>query len=358
MYKSNELEVNKLMMEVLQKNASDLHLVPGKPPALRVDSVLVELEEYGVMSGASIGTMIDVLLGNDIKRKVFKENYEVDFSYSYKDNVRFRGNAYMSKGFPAVALRLVPNKIKTTEELNLPRQIAEYASHPQGLVLVVGPTGHGKSTTLASMVDLVNHTRAANIVTIEDPIEFIYTQDKCLISQREVGVDTHSFPQALRSVLREDVNVILVGEMRDLDSISTTITLAETGHLVLATLHTNDASQTVDRIIDVFPAYQQAQIRAQLSNVLISVVSQRLLPRIGGGRLPALEIMTNNTAVANIIREGKTHQLPNVIHTGGPDGMIAMDRYLANLVSQNQVKMEDALPYATDQNLFRGLLKI
>ena len=358
MYKSNELEVNKLLGEVLQKNASDLHLVPGKPPTLRVDSVLVELEEYGIMSGAGIGTMIDVVLGNDVRRKQYREELEVDFSYSYKDNVRFRGNAFMSKGSPALAMRLIPNKIKTVEELNLPQQISSFANLPQGLLLVVGPTGHGKSTTLASMVDLVNHTRAANIVTIEDPIEFIYTQDKCLISQREVGVDTRTFERALKSVLREDINVILVGEMRDLESISSTITLAETGHLVLATLHTNDAAQTIDRIIDVFPANQQPQIRAQLSNVLIGVVSQRLLPRIGGGRLPALEIMTNNNAVSNIIREGKTHQLPNVIHTAGGEGMISLDRYLASLVSQGQVKMEDALPYTTDQSLFRGLLKI
>ena len=358
MYKSNELEVNKLLMEVLQKNASDLHLVPSKPPTLRVDSVLVELEEYGVLSGAMIGTMIDVVLGNDIRRKQFRDDLEVDFSYSYKDNVRFRGNAYSSKGSPALAMRLIPNKIKSVEELNLPKQISNFASNPQGLVLVVGPTGHGKSTTLASMVDLVNHTRAANIVTIEDPIEFIYTQDKCLISQREVGVDTRSFERALKSVLREDINVILVGEMRDLESISSTITLAETGHLVLATLHTNDAAQTIDRIIDVFPANQQPQIRAQLSNVLLGVVSQRLLPRIGGGRLPALEIMTNNNAVSNIIREGKSHQLPNVIHTSSAEGMISLDRYLASLVSQGQVKMEDALPYTSDQSLFRGLLKI
>jgi twitching motility protein PilT len=358
MYKSNELEVNKLMMEVLQKNASDLHMVAGKPPTLRVDSVLVELEEYGVMAGSAIGTMIDVLLGNEARRKQFREELEIDFSYSYKDNIRFRGNAYMSKGTPAVALRLVPNKIKTIEELNLPQQLINFAEKPQGLILVVGPTGHGKSTTLASMVDYVNHTRASNIVTIEDPIEFIYNQDKCLVSQREVGVDTTSFGKALRSVLREDINVILVGEMRDLESISTTITLAETGHLVMATLHTNDAAQSIDRMIDVFPPGQQAQIRAQLSNVLISVISQRLLPRIGGGRLPALEVLTNSNAVSNIIREGKTHQLPNVIHTSGPEGMISMDRYLANLVSQGQVKLEDALPYASDQSLFRGLLKI
>jgi twitching motility protein PilT len=358
MYKSHELEVTKLMGEVLQKNASDLHLVAGKPPTLRIDSVLSELEEYGIMSGTSIAAIIDVLLGNDLRRGQFKDNLEVDFSYSYKDNVRFRGNAYMNKGTPAVALRLIPNKIKGAEELNLPKQISNFTNYPQGLVLVVGPTGHGKSTTLSMMIDLVNHTRKTNIVTIEDPIEFIYVQDQSLISQREVGTDTHSFARALKSVLREDINVILVGEMRDLESIATTITLAETGHLVLATLHTNDAAQSIDRMIDVFPSYQQGQIRAQLSNVLLGVVSQRLLPRIGGGRLPALEIMTNNNAVSNIIREGKTHQLPNVIHTSSSDGMISMDRYLAGLVSQGQVKIEDALPYTTDQSLFRGLLKI
>lgn len=358
MYKSTELEINKLMMEVLQKNASDLHLVAGKPPTLRVDNVLVELEEYGVLAGNAIGSMIDVLLENDLRRKQFKEELEVDFSFSFKDNVRFRANAYMQKSFPAIALRLIPNKIKTIEELSLPSEIADFTKHPQGLVLVVGPTGHGKSTTLASMIDLVNHTRSLNIVTIEDPIEFIYNQDRCLINQREVGQDTLSFDRALRSVLREDANVILVGEMRDLESISATITLAETGHLVLATLHTNDAAQTIDRIIDVFPSHQQNQIRAQLSNVLIGVVSQRLLNKVGGGRIPGVEIMVMNNAVSNTIREGKTHQLPNIIHTSSGSGMISMDRYLANLVQQNLIKVEDALPYTTDQGLFRGLLNI
>jgi len=358
MYKSTELEINKLMMEVLQNNASDLHLVSGKPPTLRVDGQLVELEEYGILSGNAISTMIDVLLQTEARRQQFRDDLEVDFSVAFKDNIRFRANAYMQKGFPAVALRLIPNKIKTIEELNLPPQIAAFTESPQGLILVVGPTGHGKSTTLAAMIDRVNHTRALNVVTIEDPIEFIYNQDKCLISQREVGLDTKSFPRALRSVLREDANVILVGEMRDLESISTTITVAETGHLVLATLHTNDAAQTVDRIIDVFPAHQQNQVRAQLSNVLLGVVSQRLLPQIGGGRIPALEIMLMNPAVSNVIREGKTHQLPNVIHTSSGGGMISMDRYLANLVQKNLVKVEDAMPYSTDQSLFRGLLKI
>jgi twitching motility protein PilT len=357
MYKSTELEINKLMMEVLQQNGSDLHLVAGKPPTIRVDSSLIELKQYDILSGNAIGGMVDVLLGSEERKKKFREELEIDFSFSFKDNIRFRINAYYQKGYPAAALRLVPNKIKTLEELNLPRQLKNFTHYPQGLLLVCGPTGHGKSTTLASMVDLINRTYAHNILTIEDPIEFIYTQDKSLINQREVGQDTLAFPKALRSVLREDANVVLVGEMRDLESISTTITLAETGHLVFATLHTNDAAQSVDRIIDVFPAYQQNQIRLQLSNILLGIVSQRLLPRIGGGRVPALEIMIMNSAVGNIIREGKTHQLPNVIHTSTSSGMISMDRYLAELVRSNQVRLEDAQRFATDTQLFESLVR-
>jgi twitching motility protein PilT len=357
MYKSTELEINKLMMEVLQQNGSDLHLVAGKPPTIRVDSSLIELKQYDILSGNAIGGMVDVLLGSEERKKKFREELEIDFSFSFKDNIRFRINAYYQKGYPAAALRLVPNKIKTLEELNLPRQLKNFTHYPQGLLLVCGPTGHGKSTTLASMVDLINRTYAHNILTIEDPIEFIYTQDKSLINQREVGQDTLAFPKALRSVLREDANVVLVGEMRDLESISTTITLAETGHLVFATLHTNDAAQSVDRIIDVFPAYQQNQIRLQLSNILLGIVSQRLLPRIGGGRVPALEIMIMNNAVGNIIREGKTHQLPNVIHTSTSSGMISMDRYLAELVRSNQVRLEDAQRFATDTQLFESLVR-
>jgi twitching motility protein PilT len=357
MYKSTELEINKLLMEVLQNNASDLHLVTGKPPILRVDSALVELKQYDVLSGTTISSMIDVLLDSDEKRKKFKDERELDFSFSFKDNVRFRVNAYFQKGFPAAALRIVPNKIRTLEELSLPTQLKEFTKVPQGLLLVCGPTGHGKSTTLASLIDMINHNTASNIVTIEDPIEFVYTQDKSVINQREVGQDTKTFARALRSVLREDANVVLVGEMRDLESISTTITVAETGHLVFATLHTNDAAQSIDRIIDVFPAYQQNQVRLQLSNILLGVISQRLLPRIGGGRVPALEILTNNTAVSNIIREGKTHQLPNVIHTSTSSGMISMDRYLAELVRSNQVAVEEAQKYASDMALFESLIK-
>ncbi|OGE82895.1 MAG: type IV pili twitching motility protein PilT [Candidatus Doudnabacteria bacterium RIFCSPLOWO2_01_FULL_44_21] len=356
-YKSTELEINKLLMIVLQRGASDLHLVAGKPPTLRVDGSLVELKEYEVLSGATISGMVDVLLSTEEKKKEFEEAKELDFSFSFKDNVRFRINTYYQKGYVAAALRLVPNKIKTTEELNLPPQVKNMINYKQGLVLVVGPTGHGKSTTLAALIDLINHTRAENIVTIEDPIEYVYIQDKSMVNQREVGFDTKSFAKALRSVLRQDPNVVLVGEMRDLESIATTITVAETGHLVFATVHTNNAAETIDRIIDVFPAYQQNQIRSQLSNILISVISQRLLPKIGGGRLPAVEIMMNTTAVANVIREGKTYELPNIIRTSAASGMIVLDHNLAQLVRSNQVKVEDVLQYTSDRESFESLLR-
>lgn len=357
MYKSTELQVNKLLMEVLQRNASDLHLVAGKPPALRVDSNLEELKNYEIMSGDLISSIVDVLLNSDDKRKLYREEREIDFSFSFKDNVRFRGNAYFQKGFSAVALRLIPNKIPTIEELNLPTQLGDFINYTQGLVLVVGPTGHGKSTTLASLIDVVNHTKLVNILTIEDPIEYVYIQDKAMVNQREVGFDTKSFARALRSVLREDANVVLVGEMRDLESIATTITLAQTGHLVFATLHTNDAAQTISRIIDVFPAYQQNQIRSQLASTLVGVISQRLIPKIGGGRLPAVEIMLKNNAVANVIREGKTYELPNIINTSSQDGMVSLDRSLARLVRENKVKLEDAIYYVSDHDTFEGLLK-
>lgn len=342
---------------MLQRNASDLHLTSGKPPAIRIDSGLVELKEFDVMSGASILAMVDVLLETDEKRKQFRDNLELDFSFSFKDNVRFRVNAYFQKGNASAALRLIPNKIKTVEELNLPSTLKSLINYKQGLVLFVGPTGHGKSTSQASLIDLINHSRADNIVTIEDPIEYVYLQDKSLINQREVGLDTLAFGNALRSVLRQDANVVLVGEMRDLESIGTTITIAETGHLVFATLHTNNAAQTIDRIIDVFPAHQQNQIRSQLANILICVLSQRLLPKIGGGRVPAIEVMMNTAAVSNVIRESKTYELPNIIHTSTAAGMVSLDRSLAQLVRSNQVRLEDVTLYVTDHDLFQSLLR-
>jgi twitching motility protein PilT len=356
-YKSTELEINKLLTLMLQRNASDLHLVSGKPPTIRVDSGLIELKDFEVISGNTIASMVDVILETDEKRKEFRDNKELDFSFAFKDNIRFRVNAYYQKGFAAAALRLIPNKIKTVEELYLPQQLKNLVNHKQGLILMVGPTGHGKSTTQAALIDLINKTRAENIVTIEDPIEYIYVQDKSLVNQREVGTDTRSFGNALRSVLREDANVVLVGEMRDLESISTTITLAETGHLVLATLHTNNASQTIDRIIDVFPAYQQNQVRIQLASILICVLSQRLMPKIGGGRIPAVEIMMNNNAVSNVIRENKTYELPNIINTSQASGMNSMDHSLAALVRNNLARLEDVNLFVTDIDLFQGLLK-
>jgi len=356
-YQSLELEINNLLMVMLQRGASDLHLIAGKPPTLRIDSVLAELKEYEVLSGNAVAELVDVLLSTEARQKEFRANKELDFSFAFKDKVRFRINAYYQKGYPAAALRLITNKVKTIEELNLPPQIAELINYKRGLVLLVGPTGQGKSTTLAALIDLINHSRAENIVTVEDPIEYVYIQDKSLVNQREVGSDTNSFAKALRSVLREDADVVLVGEMRDLESIAATITIAETGHLVFATLHTNNAAQTIDRIIDVFPAYQQNQIRSQLANILVGVVSQRLLPKIGGGRVPAVEVMMTNSAVSNVIRENKSYELTNIIHTSAASGMIALDADLARLVRSNQVKLEDAVLYVTDHDLFEGLLR-
>lgn len=356
-YQSTELEMNNLLMLMMQRGASDIHLTAGKPPILRVDSELIELNDYAVLSGNVISSLVDVLLETEERKKAFRIEKELDFSFAFKDNVRFRVNAYYQKGYPAAALRLIANKIKTIDELNLPEQIKKLINYKQGLVLLVGPTGHGKSTTLAALIDLINQTRAENIVTIEDPIEYVYIQNKSLINQREVGADTNSFSKALKSVLREDANVVLVGEMRDLESIATTITIAETGHLVFATLHTNNAAQTIDRIIDVFPAYQQNQIRSQLANILVSVVSQRLLPRVGGGRIPAVEILMMNTAVANVIRENKSYELPNIMHTAAASGMISLDSDMARLVRNNSVKIEDALLQVSDPEAFEGLLR-
>lgn len=356
MYKSLELEINQLLMLTLQRGASDLHLVAGKPPTVRIDGILNELKDHEVLTGNAIAAMVDVILSSEEKKKVFLSEKEIDFAFTFKDNQRFRVNAYQQKGYAAAALRLISNKIRTVEELHLPVQLKEFVSYKQGLFLVVGPTGQGKSTTLAAMIDLINHTRAENIVTIEDPIEYIYTQDKSLVNQREVGADTMSYARALRSVLREDANVVLVGEMRDLESIATTITLAETGHLVFATLHTNNAAQTIDRIIDVFPPDQQNQIKSQLANLLKGVVSQRLLPKIGGGMIPATEIMISNHAVSNVIREGRIYELSNIIHTSSSLGMVSLDRSLADLARRNLVRTEDIMLHVSDPNSFQSLI--
>lgn len=356
MYKTSELELNKLLSIVLERNASDLHLITGEPPIVRIDGSLIRLEDFEVLNLEAIQNISDLLITTKRQRELFESNSDVDLSYSFKDNVRFRVNIYRQKGLLAAAFRLIPNRVKTVQELNLPDALLKFMDKREGLVLMVGPTGHGKSTALAAMIDYVNTTRFEHILTIEDPIEFIFTPQKSIVNQREVDVDTPTFGQALKASLREDANVILVGEIRDYESIAAAITIAETGHLVLATLHTNDAAQTIDRIIDVFPPHQQAQVRSQLSSLLVSIISLRLLPKIGGGRVPAVEILVNNAAVANIIREGKTFQLNSTIQTSMESGMIPMDKALAQLVATGQVDLETAQVYVKDMDYFRSII--
>jgi twitching motility protein PilT len=355
MYKASELELNKLLSVVLERDASDLHIMVGEPPIIRVDTQLIRLDNYQVLSNDNINDLLNVLLTPE-QRKMFDKDMQLDFSYSFKDSVRFRVNAYRQKGVLGMALRLIPNHIKTLEELNLPSALRKFIERKQGLVLVVGPTGHGKSTALAAMINEINNTRADHILTIEDPIEFIFVPNKSIISQRELYQDTQTFDGALRSALREDINVVLVGEIRDLESISTALTVAETGHLVFATLHTNDAGQSIDRIVDVFPAAQQQQIRGQLASVLVGVVSLRLLPKIGGGRIPAYEILVANHAIRNVIRENKIYEIPNVVHTSLEEGMVPLDKTLALLVKQGQVEFEVAQNYVLDNEYFLSLI--
>lgn len=355
MYKASELELNKLLSLMLEKNASDLHLVVSEPPIIRVDSQLIRLDSYQVLTNDSISDLLDIIL-KPAQKELFLKQMHVDFSYSYKNNVRFRVNSYKQKGVLGIAMRLVSSQIKTIEELNLPVTLRKFIEKKQGLVLMVGPTGHGKSTALASMINEINNTRAEHILTIEDPIEYIFTPNKSFISQRELYVDTPSFDGALKAALREDINVVLVGEMRDLESMSAALTVAETGHLVFATLHTNDAAQSIDRIVDVFPAYQQPQIRSQLASVLVGVVSLRLLPKIGGGRLPAYEIMITNHAIRNVIRDNRIYEIPNIIHTTLEEGMVPLDKTLALLVKQGLVEFEVAQNYVLDNEYFLSLV--
>lgn len=355
MYKASELELNKLLSIVLERDASDLHLIVGEPPVIRVDTALLRLDNYQVISQDTINDLLSVLL-NPEQLKMFNDQMQLDFSYSFKDNVRFRVNAYRQKGTISIAMRVVPNRIKTLEELGLPPMLRKFTERKQGLVLVVGPTGHGKSTALASMINEINNTRADHILTIEDPIEFIFTPNQSVVTQRELYLDTPSFASGLKAALREDINDILVGEMRDYESMAAALTIAETGHLVFGTLHTNDASQSIDRIVDVFPAEQQAQVRSQLASVLAGVVSLRLLPKVGGGRTPAYEIMVTNHAIRNVIRDSKTYEIPNIIHTSLEEGMVPLDKTLALLVKQGQVEFEIAQNFVLDNDYFLSLV--
>ncbi|KKT78539.1 MAG: twitching motility protein [Candidatus Giovannonibacteria bacterium GW2011_GWB1_45_9b] len=349
--KNYDLELKDLIEAVLREQASDLHISVARHPTMRVAGKLTPLEKKPVLVSEDTKGLVFAMLDEKAREK-FIEDKELDFSYTYQEKARFRVNAFFERGFIAAALRLVPMDIKSLQELNLPESLLEFARKKQGFFLVVGPTGHGKSTTLASLVNFINHERFEHILTIEDPIEFLFTQDKSIIDQREVGFDTKGFHKALRSMFRQDVNVGMIGEMRDHETISAAVTAAETGHLILSSLHTNNAAQTIDRIIDAFPSTQQNQIRSQLSMSLLGIFSQRLVPRISGGLIPAYELLIANTAVRNLIRENKAHEIDIVIETSSELGMITLNKSLAALVERREITLETALAYSLDQ---RGL---
>ncbi len=346
-----------LLEEVIKKKASDLHLQVGIPPMLRVDGSLLPVSGADLLTEETVETLIFAILDEDQKQILLKDK-EFDFSFAFGDLGRFRVNAFHERGNLAAALRLIPNELLSIEQLGLPAIVNKFADYPRGLVLVTGPTGSGKSTTLAGIINKINIERAVHIVTIEDPIEFTHKSKKAVIVQREVHYDTYSFSAALRSSLRQDPDVVLIGEMRDLETIAAAITIAETGHLVLATLHTNSASQSIDRMVDVFPPHQQPQIRTQLSNILMAICSQRLVPAIGGGRIAVAEILVATPAARNIIREGKTHQLEAVIQTGAEFGMQSMDKTLVNLIHNGTITYDEARNVAIDidelDRLMRG----
>lgn len=351
------LRIEALLEEVVKRKGSDLHLQVDLPPMLRVDGGLVPVSGTSKLSEAEVESLIFAILDEDQKQILLKDK-EFDFSFAFGDMGRFRVNAFHERGNIAAALRLIPNEILSIEQLGLPEVTKKFAEYPRGLVLVTGPTGSGKSTTLASIIGKINSERAEHIITIEDPIEFTHKSQKSVVVQREVHYDTYSFSAALRSSLRQDPDVVLIGEMRDLETISAAITIAETGHLVFATLHTNSAAQSIDRMIDVFPPHQQPQVRSQLSNILMAICSQRLVPTIGGGRVAAAEILTATPAVRNIIREGKTHQLDAVIQTGAEHGMQSMDKTLVGLIHAGTITYEEARNFAVDveelDRLMRG----
>lgn len=351
------IELSNIANKIIAAKGSDIHLTTGSKPILRIKNRLVAIDELDVLTKESI----DELLLSMISKDKFDNLYsgqEQDFAYELKEiNSRFRANAFIANGLPNLVMRYLPSEILTFEQLGLPPIIHQFSQLMQGFVLVTGPTGSGKSTTLASVINEINHTRELKIVTIEDPIEFIYKPDKSIITQREIGYDTKSFSAALESSFRQDIDVILLGEMRDLDTMKVAVTAAETGHLVFSTLHTNSASQSIDRIIDTFPTYQQGQVRSQISNSLQAIVSQRLIPTIKGDLTPALEILMINNAVKSLIRENRIYQLDTVIETHRKEGMISMNASLFDLIVRGIVSYDTALLYSTDPVNLRNMLK-
>jgi twitching motility protein PilT len=349
-------KIELLLEEVIKNRASDLHLQVGMAPMLRVDGRLSPLGQSSILKEEDVENLVFSLLDEDQKQILLRDK-EFDFSFAFGDLGRFRVNAFHERGNLASALRLIPNEIKAIADLGLPPVLNKFTDYPRGLVLVTGPTGSGKSTTLAALIDRINKESAKHIITVEDPIEYTHSSQKSLIAQREVHYDTFSFSSALRSALREDPDIVLIGEMRDLETISAAITIAETGHLVFATLHTNSASQSIDRMVDVFPPHQQPQVRAQLGNILMAICSQRLVPALAGGRVAAAEILIATPAVRNIIREGKNYQLEAVIQTGAEFGMQSMDRTLANMVHGGIVSYDEARNIAVDMDELDRLMR-
>ncbi len=349
-------EMDELLRALVERGGSDLHVTVGIAPVMRVNGAL-EPVEGPALSAADTQRLVLAIM-SDERRRVLESEREADFAYSVSGSGRFRVNAYYQRDSVGAALRHIPGEIRSIRDLGLPAIVEELADKPRGLVLVTGPTGSGKSTTLAAMIDHINKTRSEHVVTIEDPIEYLHSHGSSVIEQREVGADTLSFGNALRHVLRQDPDVILIGEIRDLETVSAALTAAETGHLVFATLHTQDAPQTIDRIIDVFPPHQQTQVRVQLASALQGVVSQQLLPTADGcGRAVAAEVLIPTPAVRNLIREGKTHQLPTAMQTGVHRGMVTMDRSLADMYRRGVISLEAALQRAVDPDDLKSLLK-
>lgn len=340
------MNIEELFKYTISKGASDLHINPGYKPTIRLHDVLLPIASEQILETDDTKALLGTLL-NSAQKEEFETNKEIDFGYDFRD-VRFRVNYYFMRGGQAASFRMIPHKIQSIEELNLPNTLHKFSKYTEGLILLTGPTGEGKSTTIAAIIDEINNNSSRHIITIEDPIEFVYTPKQSIISQRELHSDTHSWSKALRSVLREDPDVVLIGEMRDHDTIQAALTIAETGHLVFSTLHTSSTPETINRIVDVFPGSQQNQIRSQLASVLRSVIYQRLIPNIQKtGRVPALEILFNSSAVKSLIREAKAFMLDSILETGEEQGMIIFEKYLSRLYKQNMISRESAFGYAT-----------
>lgn len=345
-----------LLEKIVALDASDLHLSVGSHPVIRVNTVLDTLTDIAAVTVDDVEMFLSEILDKE-QKDLFDVNKELDFSISLGSKARFRVNAYYQRGYPSIAIRVIPMKIPSLKELNLPESFEQLATLKSGFILVVGPTGHGKSTTIASIIERINETRAEHIVTIEDPIEYVFTNKLSLVEQREMFIDTHSWDASLKAVLRQDPNIVVIGEMRDADTMSTALQISETGHLVFATLHTNSASQTVERIITSFPDNQQAQVRLQFAQVIEVIISQRLLPSPVKGTIPAVEIMLANDAIRNLIREGRTHLIDNVISTSANVGMVTLDKSLAILVQNGMVELSEAIKFASRPDELRRLTK-